>query len=88
MQNVELFCYAFFKMFIQLIVELKFFITTTTRVYNNNKCCEIYFEFVDNEKFFILFVFCNDIKLKIEIKFFECFCDETIFVIFVFVIVR
>ena len=88
MQNVDFFCDAFFKMFMQLIVELKFFITTTTRVCNNNKCREIHFEFVDNEKIFILFAFCNNIKLKIEIKFFECFCDETIFVIFVFVVVR
>ena len=87
MQNVNFFCDAFFKIFIQLIVELKFFITTTTRVYNNNKYREIYFEFVDNENFFILFAFCNDIKLKIEIEFFECFCDETIFVIFIFVVV-
>ena len=72
----------------QLIVELKFFIITTTRVYNNNKCYKIHFEFVDNKFFFILFAFCNDIKLKIEIEFFECFCRETIFVIFVFVVVR
>ena len=77
MQNVDFFCDAFFKMFIQLIIELKFFITTTTRVYNNNKCCKIHFEFVDNEIFFILFVFYNDIKLKFEFEFFECFCDET-----------
>ena len=88
MQNVNFFNDAFFKMFIQLIVELKFFITTTTRVCNNNKYRKIYFKFVNNENFFILFVFCNDIKLKIEIKFFDYFCDETIFVIFVFVVIR
>ena len=87
MQNADFFCDAFFKMFIQLIVELNFFIISTTRVYNNNKCYKIHFEFVDNEKNFILFVFCNDFKLKIEIEFFECFYDETIFVIFVFVVI-
>ena len=88
MQNVNFFNNVFFKMFMQLIVKLKIFIITTTRVYNNNKYRKIYFEFVDNEIFFILFVFCNDFKLKIEIEFFECFCDEAIFVIFVFVVVR
>ena len=88
MQNADFFNNVFFKVFMQLIVELKFFITTTTRVCNNNKCCKIHFEFVDNKKIFILFAFCNDIKLKIEIEFFDCFCDETIFVIFVFVVVR
>ena len=88
MQNADFFCDVFFKMFMQLIVELKFFIITTTRIYNNNKCRKIHFEFVDNEKIFVLFVFYNDFKLKIEIEFFECFCDETIFVIFVFIVVR
>ena len=73
MQNVDFFCDAFFKMFIQLIVKLKFFIATTTRMCNNNKCRKIYFEFVDNEKNFIMFVFCNYIILKIEIKIFENF---------------
>ena len=88
MQSVDFFYDAFFKMFMQFIVELKFFITATTRMYNNNKCREIYFEFINNEKNFILFIFYNNIILKIEIEFFECFCDETIFVIFVFVVVR
>ena len=88
MQNANLFNDAFFKMFMQLIIKLKIFITTTICVYNNNNNCKIHFEFVDNEKIFILFAFCNDFKLKIEIEFFECFCDETIFVIFIFVVIR
>ena len=73
MQNVDFFCNAFFKMFIQFIVELKFFITTTTRMCNNSKCREIHFEFVDNKKIFIMFVFCNEFILKIEIEIFENF---------------
>ena len=88
MQNVDFFNKTFFKMFMQLIIKLKFFIITTTYVCNNNNNRKIHFEFVNNKKFFILFVFCNDFKLEIEIEFFECFCDETIFVIFVFVVVR
>ena len=88
MQNVDFFCDAFFKMFIQFIVKLKFFIITTTRICDNNKYRKIYFRFVKNEKICILFVVYNDIILKIEIKFFKCFYDETIFVIFVFVVVR
>ena len=73
MQNVDFFCHAFFKMFIQFIVKLKFFIVTTTHMCNNNKYREIYFEFVDNENFFIMFVFCSDTILKIEIEIFENF---------------
>ena len=58
MQNVDFFCDAFFKMFIQFIVELKFFIITTTRMCNNNKCRKIYFRFVKNEKkiYFVYFL--------------------------------
>ena len=53
MQNVDFFNETFFKIFMQLIVELKIFITTTTCVCNNNNNCKIHFEFVDNKKNFI-----------------------------------
>ena len=57
MQNVDFFCDVFFKMFIQFIVELKFFIITTTYMCNNNKYREIYFQFVKNEKFLFYSLF-------------------------------
>ena len=66
---------------------MKFFIVTTTHMYNNKKYREIYFEFIENEFFFVMFVFYNDFILNIEIEIFENIWNESIFVIFVFVVV-
>ena len=56
-------------------------------MYNNKKYREIYFEFIENEFFFVMFVFYNDFILNIEIEIFENIWNESIFVIFVFVVV-